>query len=104
MKLILHTDGLQMTAATKQEAEDKFMRLRRVFGRLDHSDLLFNVELSRTTTHHKKGKIFRAEAHMPIGKHAMFVAVEGEDLLEAIDHCIAACRKQLTRIKEKLEN
>lgn len=102
MQIIVHATGLQLTIAMKAMAVEKFSRLRRMIMRFDHSDLLMSVELSRTTHHHHKGKIFRAEMHLPLAhKQSAYAAVEADDLYEAMDLCIGAAKRQLLKFKEK---
>ncbi len=102
MQISIHASGLQLTPAMKATATEKFARLRRMIMRFDHSDLLMTVELSRTTHHQHKGKIFRAEMHLPLThKQEVFAAVEADDIFDAMDHCIAGAKKQLLKIKEK---
>lgn len=101
MQYIVHANGMQLTAAIKTAALDKFGRLERIAGSLVKSsdDAVMNIELSRTTHHHHKGKIFRAELHMPLGRKSVYAASEGDDLYEAMDHAVAAAKKQLLRLK-----
>lgn len=102
MQLHIHSSGLQLTAAIKAAVEEKFGRLNRLFLRFEKKDeLLVDIELSRTTHHRNKGKIFRAEINVPIGRNQIFGAAEGEDLYEAMDHCVATAKRQLTKLKEK---
>ncbi len=99
--LHIHGSGLSLTAALKEMAEEKFGRLNRLLTRFDDSDLLMDIELSKTTAHHNKGKIFRVEINLPIGRHQVFCAAECDDLYEAMDHCVTTAKRQLTKLKEK---
>ncbi len=101
MQLHIHSSGLQLTEAIKAAAEEKFGRLNRLLTRFEKSDLFIDIELSRTTHHHNKGKIFRAEINIPIGRQQIFSASECEDLYEAMDHCVDTAKRQLIKLKEK---
>jgi ribosomal subunit interface protein len=101
MQLHIHADGLQLTAAITAAAEEKFGRLNRLLARFEKSDLLIDIELKRTTHHRNKGKIFRAEINVPLGRAQVFAASECEDLYEAMDHCVATAKRQLIKLKEK---
>lgn len=101
MKITIHGTGLALTPAITAAGEEKFGRLRRMLMRFDHSDLLLEVMCSRTTHHHQKGKIFRCECDLMIGKKQIFAAVESEDLYEAMDHCVGAIKKQVQKLKEQ---
>lgn len=100
MKILIQSDGIVLTQAIKTSAEEKFGRLRRLLQRFDHSDLIFNVMFSRTTNHSHKGKIFRAECRLKLGKKQVFAATEGSELYETIDLTAAAIKKQCVKLKE----
>lgn len=93
---------MQLTAAIKAAAEEKFGRLRRILTRFDHSDLVLDVQLARTTHHSHKGKVFRCEGILLLGKKQVFAAIEGEELYETIDHCVSSLKKQIQKIKDQL--
>ncbi len=101
MRLHIHSVGLPLTAAITAAAEEKFGRLNRLLTRFDKDDLFIDIELSRTTHHHNKGKIFRAEINVPIGRKQVYGASECEDLYEAMDHCVDTAKRQLVKLKEK---
>lgn len=100
MKILINSDGLILTAAIKASAEEKFSRLRRLLERFDHSDLVLSVMVTRTTNHSHKGKIFRTECQLKLGKKQLFAAVEGNELYETIDQTVAALKKQCVKLKE----
>lgn len=47
--------------------------------------IMCDVELSRTTEHHKKGEVFRAEVHIVGSGLDAYAAADREDLYAAID-------------------
>lgn len=98
----VHATGLQLTTAIKTAALEKFGRIERILKREDAADALhMDIELARTTHHHHKGKIFRAELHIPLGRQSVYAAAECEDLYHGIDQCVAAAKRQLLKIKGK---
>lgn len=100
MQYAVHANALQLTDAIKTAAYEKFGRLERLAKPLLKSeDAQMNIELSRTTHHHHKGKIFRAEVHIPLGRRSVYAAAEGDDLYDAMDHAVSAVKKQLLRLK-----
>ncbi|HEY4504098.1 MAG TPA: ribosome-associated translation inhibitor RaiA [Candidatus Paceibacterota bacterium] len=44
-----------------------------------------NLELARTTAHHKNGDIFRAEVHITAKDRDLYASAEEQDLYRAID-------------------
>lgn len=101
MKITLQATQLVITPAIRETAEEKFGRLRRLLTRFDHTDLLLHVELGRITHRHHKGKIFRAEGRITLGRKELYSAIESEELYTAMDHCISALKKQIVGLKER---
>ncbi|MCX6781280.1 MAG: ribosome-associated translation inhibitor RaiA [Candidatus Magasanikbacteria bacterium] len=99
MQITFHSTGLTLTNAIKEIAAEKYARLDKIVGTL-HDNPLVTVELSRTTHHHHKGKIFRAEVHMAMGRQSVYAAAESDDLYDSMDQSVAAIKKQILRIKE----
>lgn len=83
MNTNLKAGTIQLTPAIT-EYVDK--RLQKVAKLLDNDpSLRCDVELSRTTGHHNKGDIFRAEVHIVGAGKDIYVAREESDLYAAID-------------------
>lgn len=50
-----------------------------------YSNTFFEIEVGRTTNHHKTGDIYKAEIQAKIGEYEYFSSAEREDLYSAID-------------------
>ena len=61
-----------------------------------------HIELGRTTTHHHKGEIFIAEAHLPLSKKIFHLSETDENLYAAIDAIKDALHNALERYKDTL--
>ncbi len=59
------------------------------------------VELSRTTTHHKSGPIFRAEIRIHTHGKTYFASAEREDIFAAIDALREEIMRELGSSKQK---
>ncbi len=60
-----------------------------------------DVEIGRTTTHHNKGEIFRAEIHLTGAGLNIYTSSEKEDLYIAIDDVQSSALHEFTSGKEK---
>jgi len=60
-----------------------------------------DVELARTTGHHNKGDIFKAEIHIVGANKNLYASSEKEDLYMAIDDVQDDIFRELTTNKEK---
>jgi len=61
------------------------------------------VEIGRTTFHHKKGQIFRAEAQLYLPGESLRSEAEAEDLLTAITEVKDELQRELKKYKGKAE-
>lgn len=77
-------------------------RLEKIGKLLRHdNDIQCDVELSRTSSHHHKGEVFRADIHIVgSGKNA-YASAEKEDLYTAIDNARDEILRELNVGKSK---
>lgn len=69
---------------------------------IDNPDsVALDVEVGKTTNHHKSGEIFRAELNFHSGKAHMRAVAEKEDLYAAIDEVKDELVRELTQYKSK---
>ncbi len=61
----------------------------------------FDLELAKTTNHHRQGDIFKAEIHIIAKGENIYASVEKEDLYAAIDLVRDEVVRQLKSGKEK---
>jgi len=85
---------------TINEYVDKHLRkLSKLVG--SNPAIQCSVELSRTTDHHQKGDVFRAEFHVVGAGLDAYASSEGEDLYRAIDEVGAEILHELKNRKDK---
>lgn len=60
-----------------------------------------DVELARTTDHHHKGEIFRAEIHIVAAGKNLYASSEKEDIYMAVDDAKDEILRELKSVKEK---
>lgn len=70
-------------------------------GIKDEEPVSLSIEVERTTRHHRKGKIFRAEANLSAGKKSLYAEAFGETLNEAIDLLKEALEQEIKKFKGK---
>ena len=58
------------------------------------------VEIGKTTEHHKKGEIYRAEIHVRLPGNLVYAEAEHEDLYAAINAAHKEARRQILANKE----
>ena len=67
------------------------------------SDSAISVEIGRTTRHHKKGDVYRAELHLVSGGGNYYSEYEGPDLLQCIDSAKDTLVEKIKSSKTKKE-
>ena len=60
-----------------------------------------DMELARTTSHHNKGDVFRAEIHLVGANKNIYASSEKDDLYSAIDEVQNEVMRELSNKKEK---
>ena len=82
MKINTKATGITLTPSISEYIEKKIDTLEKFFV---GKEVLVNVEVGRTTKHHKSGDIFRAEIKITFGGQTYYAVAEAEDLYAAID-------------------
>lgn len=83
MNINIKTTALSLTPAISEYVEKRLDSVEKFFQ--DDSTAQFDIELAKTTSHHKKGDIFRAEVHIIAKGINTYASAEKEDLYSAID-------------------
>ena len=83
MKINIKATNIELTPAITEYVEKKISSIAKFF---DHNpDAVAQVEVGKSTQHHKSGEIFRAEVHISGGELDLYAASEEIDLYAAID-------------------
>lgn len=102
MNINLKATNFELTPAIREYAEKRVNGLEKFIHNMDESVQAW-VEVGRTTKHHHKGDIYRAEIqiHIPhCGKGARAEATH-ETLNEAIDDAYDEIKLELEKIKDR---
>lgn len=83
MNINLKASNITLTEAISDYVDKRLDKLNMLVG--GDAAVRCDVELARTTGHHQKGEIFRAEIHLVAPHKDIYVASEKEDLYSAID-------------------
>ncbi len=92
---------MEMTEAISNYVQEKLMSLEKFCER--YSTCEVSAEVGKTSEHHQKGKIFRAEFMMTIPGVTLRAEAIEEDLYAAIDVAKDDLKRQLIAHKEKLD-
>lgn len=105
MRVNLKTKNIDLTPSIETLAEKKLIEpVKKLISGIDkNTDLIFDIELGRTTKHHNKGKIWRAEAqlNLPGLKSLLRAEAEAASLREAIVSVKGEILSEIKKYKEK---
>ncbi len=101
MKINLKATGIELTPEISEYVEKKVLSLEKYFR--NNPDVLLQVEVGKSTQHHKHGDIFRAEVHVSGQGLDLYAASEEADIRAAIDAVKDDLAHKLTHEKGKRE-
>lgn len=94
MQIIIHSKNLDITPAIREYIETKIGVLDKFIRKFeDQGEIKAEIEIARTTKHHKHGDVFYAEANLRLPKKNL-----------RAEHCDSDIRIAIDEIKNKLHN
>ena len=102
MKLRIKSTRLQLTPALVEYAEKKLLTLSRLVSRWDRGGAVaMEVEIAKSTQHHRKGPVFYAEANLRLPGVLLRAEEFHEDLHVAITKVRAKLRQEILKCKAR---
>ena len=99
MNTNIKSTNVALSTAITDYADKRFNKIAKL---LDHDPATqCDIELARTTAHHQKGEIFRAEIHIVGAGKNLYAVAEKADLYAAIDGVRDEILRELKNQKEK---
>ena len=97
MQIIIKTKGISLNQALRIFIEEKIGGLEK-FGK---APIRAEIEIGRTTEHHRKGKVFRAEVQLVFPGEVLRAEAERKDLRLAIVEVEDELQEQIKKYKNK---
>ncbi|MDQ5957324.1 MAG: putative sigma-54 modulation protein [Patescibacteria group bacterium] len=82
MKINITHRDFDLTEAISGYAEEKFQSLQKY---LNDSQAFINVEIRKTSLHHKQGNMYEVKADLNYGSRALHITNVNEDVYASID-------------------
>lgn len=101
MRVSLKGTNIKLLESTREYVDSKLIRMTGRFLVLDGESVVLEIEVGKTTKHHKTGPYFRAEANLSIGKKLLRAEAIGENLNEAIDLLEEELEREIKKFKER---
>lgn len=103
MRVTIRRRNLELTPSLATYAEKKIIEpIQKLLKRIRDDELpILDVELARTTRHHRKGNVFHAEANLSLDGTMLRAEATAEDIRAACDLLEEELRRELTHYKTK---
>jgi len=98
MNTSLKAKGISLTDAIKAAIEQKLTVLEKKVTKFGPS-VNAEVEVGRTTKHHKKGELYRAEVHVRLPGKLVYAEALNKDLYAAIGAAVREAGAQISSYK-----
>jgi len=101
MRVTIRQKNLIITPPLRVYIESKLLKpIRRLFGKISSSELpILDLEFSRTTLHHNKGKVYKAGATLTIGGRLFRAEVDDEDIRTCCDLLEEELEREILKYK-----
>ncbi|MBI2035636.1 MAG: ribosome-associated translation inhibitor RaiA [Candidatus Liptonbacteria bacterium] len=105
MRITVKATKLVLTPALNVFIEKRLARLSKLLKSWDdRGSVLLRVEVARTTRHHKKGDVFRAEVNLDMPSKVLRAEAENNDIRIAVNEAYKKLEGEVKKIKGKLES
>jgi len=94
--------NMELTDAIRSHVEKRISQLEKLTMRFEPATI--NVQVGKTSNHHQKGEVFRAEFNLDIPGKLLRTEATKEDLYEAIDVAKEDLKRQLSDHKDQLDS
>jgi len=104
MKLNINAAEMELTPAIQSYVEKKFGQLKKFLVKQEYMNtVLAKVELGKTTKHHHSGILFKAEAHLTVGKNSFNATSVQDNLYSAIDLVKDELEREIVSKKDRAQ-
>ncbi len=101
MEIKIKATNVVLTSYLTKLVDQKIKKVEKLFP--DMPDLMIEVELEKTTRHHQKGDLFRAEVQIEVPGGKLLRAVsKKEDFRSALTEVKEELQLQIKKYKEKV--
>ena len=103
MRVTIRQKDLEITPALREYIEQKVVRPAEKLLKRDEQKgtPLLDIEVARTTHHHKKGEVYRVSVSLTLGKKLIRAEVENENVHAACDLVEDELKRVITSYKSR---
>jgi len=101
MNITIKATQLELTDELRERIEEIGTKLEKLASVTDPSSLICEIEVGKTTAHHRHGNVFRAEINFSIAGTFMRTEAEGETPRTALDAAYLEMKEKFTHSKQE---
>lgn len=98
MNINIKATNIELTDAIRDYVEKKVESIEKF---LNNDNVQVQVEVAKTTNHHKNGEVYKAEFDIRANGKKFFTVAESEDLYSAVDMARESMISELTHNKDR---
>ena len=103
MQINLQGKNIELTENVKDYVSKRVTNLGKLLSRIEEEGgkVMVNMDLSRSTQHHKSGEIFHADCLVKIDGKEFYSSADKEDLYQAIDTIKDSLYNEINKNKDR---
>lgn len=101
MRITIQAPNLELTPALAQYIEQKIGGLEKFLKKLHPEDALARVDVSRSTRHHRHGKVYHVDVNLLVPGGTIRAAHDDEDVRKAITAVREKLQREIEKFKER---
>lgn len=99
----IRAKDLDLTDALRQYVDKRIGSLDKHLSRFDEDVILAEVELTRTTKHHRQGDVYYAEVNLRLPGKLLRATHTDSDIRKSIDKVKDTLQREIRKYKDQLE-
>jgi len=103
MHIDIKTKDLDLTDPMRKYVDKRIGSLDKYLARFDPDVVLAEVELARTTRHHRHGDVYYAEVNLTLPGKLLRATHTGSDMRKSIDKVRDILKREIRKFKSQLE-
>ncbi len=101
MEIRIKTTNIELTPAIEEYVNNKIGSIDKLLDGMKQGAIKMKVEIGKTTQHHRKGDIFRAELNLTVPGKLLRTEAEEWDLRVAIDQAKKDLERKIRKYRGK---
>lgn len=103
MQISIKARELDLTDPLKEYIDVRMRSLGKYLKRFDEDSVLVEVEVARSTQHHRHGDVYYAEVNLTLPGKLLRATHEGGDVRECIDKVKNTLQREIDKYKDQIE-